>query len=218
MTMKQIAFACLVWLAASAPLGAQQQQPPSDPMAEALFPPELVMSHQQAIGLRPEQAQAIQVLVQNVQTTATDVQWRLQKEMETLLLLVKQDHVSEEQVLTQLDKVLPIEREMKRAQFSLLTRIKNMLTPQQQAQLQELRRASGGLSSVQPGQGGPDPSTAASLQGKMQRVQAKVQEWQRVGKDLSPVAAIMQGFDPLMKAGKFAEAESVLDRALALLS
>ena len=207
MNGKRIVSACLVWLAAAAPLGAQEQQPSSDPMAEAFFPPELIMQNQQAIGLRPEQGEAVQAMLQQVKTKITNVQWQLAKEMETLGSLIKQERVNEEQVLAQLDTVLPLEREIKRAQFSLLIGIKNMLTPQQQAQLQELRR-----------QGGPNPAVAALLQGKMQKVQAKAQEWQRTGRDLSPVAAIMQGFDPSVKAGKFAEAEAILDRALALLS
>ena len=52
----------------------------------------------------------------------------------------------------------------------------------------------------------------------MEQVQAKAQAWQRAGKDLSPVAAILQGVDPSVKAGKLAEADALLDRALALLS
>jgi Spy/CpxP family protein refolding chaperone len=43
--------------------------------------------------------------------------------------------------MSQLDKVLNSEREIKRTQISLLIRIKNKLTPEQQAQLQKLRAA-----------------------------------------------------------------------------
>jgi Spy/CpxP family protein refolding chaperone len=47
--------------------------------------------------------------------------------------------VDEQQVLAQLEKVLSIEREVKRAQVTLLVRIKNKLTPEQQAKLVEIR-------------------------------------------------------------------------------
>jgi Spy/CpxP family protein refolding chaperone len=59
--------------------------------------------------------------------------------MEKLVSLVKQNHVDEQQVLAQLDKVLAAEREVKREQVTLLVRIKNKLTPEQQGKLVELR-------------------------------------------------------------------------------
>lgn len=46
---------------------------------------------------------------------------------------------TEQQALAQLDKVLDVEREVKRAQIGLMVRIKNKLTPEQQAQLREIR-------------------------------------------------------------------------------
>jgi Spy/CpxP family protein refolding chaperone len=56
--------------------------------------------------------------------------------------LVKQPRVDEQQVLAQLEKVLALEREIKRAQVTLLVRIKNNLTPEQQAKLVEIRNNS----------------------------------------------------------------------------
>jgi len=51
----------------------------------------------------------------------------------------------------------------------------------------------------------------------MKKVQTKVKEWQENGRDPTPVAELMQGFDPLMKEAKFKEAEELLDKALKLL-
>ncbi len=59
--------------------------------------------------------------------------------MEALVALLKQSSADESQVMSQLDKVLSSEREIKRTQISLLVRIKNKLTPDQQAHLQRLR-------------------------------------------------------------------------------
>jgi Spy/CpxP family protein refolding chaperone len=47
--------------------------------------------------------------------------------------------VDESQTLAQLEKVLAAEREIKREQVTLLVRIKNKLTPEQQGKLLELR-------------------------------------------------------------------------------
>jgi Spy/CpxP family protein refolding chaperone len=59
--------------------------------------------------------------------------------MELLHDIMKSPSVSEEQALSQLNKVLDIEREIKRLHFSLAVRIKNRLTPVQQDQLNQMR-------------------------------------------------------------------------------
>jgi Spy/CpxP family protein refolding chaperone len=47
--------------------------------------------------------------------------------------------VDEAAVLAQVDKILALERDVKRTQLSLVVRIKNLLTEPQQAKLNELR-------------------------------------------------------------------------------
>jgi len=118
---------------------AQQPQPPPDPLGEQFFPPDLVMQYQQAIGLNEEQKNSIKAEVQKAQARFTELQWQLQSEVETMLSLAKEPRVSEQQALAQLDKILPLEREIKRTQIALVARIKNSLTPEQQARLRELR-------------------------------------------------------------------------------
>src|SRR6266849_461498 len=121
-------------------LAAQQPQPPGpDPIAENLFAPELVMSHQKAIELSDAQKAYIRSELLKAQTRFTELQWQLQDAMEGLVSLLKQSSADESEVMSQLDKVLSSEREIKRTQISLLVRIKNKLTPDQQAHLQKLR-------------------------------------------------------------------------------
>jgi len=119
-------------------LGAQQP-PSADPLTELLFPPELVMARQNAIGLSDAQKTYLRAEVLKAQTRFTELQWQLQDAMEGLIGLLKQSKVDEAQVSAQLDKVLASEREIKRAQISLLVRIKNNLTEEQQHRLQALR-------------------------------------------------------------------------------
>lgn len=114
------------------------QQAPEDPLRDVLFPPEIVMQHQQAVGLSDEQKNNLKVEVRQAQLKFTELQWTLQDEMERLVSLLKQSKVDEKQAASQLDKVLAAEREIKRAQLMLLIRIKNNLTPTQQTQLREL--------------------------------------------------------------------------------
>jgi Spy/CpxP family protein refolding chaperone len=51
--------------------------------------------------------------------------------------------VDEAAVLDEVDRILNLEREIKKAQISLMVRIKNMLTPQQQAKLAQIRNRMG---------------------------------------------------------------------------
>jgi len=124
-------------------LVAQQPQPPGpDPVAENLFPPELVMAHQKAIDLSDAQKTYLRSELLKAQTRFTELQWQLQDAMEGLVSLLKQSSADESQVMSQLDKVLSAEREIKRTQIGLLVRIKNKLTSDQQARLQTLRAES----------------------------------------------------------------------------
>jgi len=115
-----------------------QQPPQSDPFAGNLFPPELIMQHQQTIGLGEEQKNFLKAEIRNAQKQLTELQWGLQEEVEKLAGLMRQDQVDEAQALTQLDKVLGLEREIKRAHIGLLIRVKNKLTAEQQARLREI--------------------------------------------------------------------------------
>jgi len=129
----------LTWfLWAGLPLPAQQP-PGRDPIAENLFPPDLVLSNERAIGLEEGQKNFVRSEVLKAQTRFTELQFQLQDATETLGGLLKQNPVDEAQVLAQLEKVLNVEREVKRTQIALMVRIKNKLTAEQQARLRQLR-------------------------------------------------------------------------------
>ncbi len=112
-----------------------------DPIADQLFPPELVMQYSQQIDLSADQSKAVKDAIQKAQAKFLDMQWEMQAEKEKLILLLKAHPVDENAVMAQVDKVLDREREIKRTQLSLLIRIKNQLTLAQQNKLTELRHA-----------------------------------------------------------------------------
>jgi Spy/CpxP family protein refolding chaperone len=119
--------------------GPQGQQPGQDPFSKFLFPPELVMQHQAEINLQDSQRSALSSAIQQAQSKFVDAQWKLSAEGEKLARLLQNATVDETQVLEQVDKILTLEREVKRAQMGLMVRIKNTLTPAQQVKLRELR-------------------------------------------------------------------------------
>ena len=128
---------CAIFLFAAGAIRAQK--PDQDPIGQIFFAPELVIQHQEAIGLSAEQKDYFKTEIRQAQLKFTELQWKLQDEMEKLVSLVKQPRVDEQQVLAQLERVLTAEREIKREQVTLLVRIKNKLTAEQQGKLLELR-------------------------------------------------------------------------------
>jgi Spy/CpxP family protein refolding chaperone len=118
----------------------QGPQPADDPIAQNLFPPELVMKYSQEVNLDESQAKAIKETIQKAQSKFIDMQWAMQAEVEKLGQLLKARPVDENAVLAQVDQVLNREREIKKTQISLLVHIKNLLTDAQQNKLMELRR------------------------------------------------------------------------------
>jgi TonB-dependent SusC/RagA subfamily outer membrane receptor len=118
---------------------APAPRPPADPIAKFLYPPEMVMAHQEAIGLDLKQRLVIPQLALELQKSVIDVQFKLAGNGEKLARLLAAMPVDEGAVLQQIDLVLASEREVKRAQLTMLIRIKNQLTPAQQAALDKLK-------------------------------------------------------------------------------
>jgi Spy/CpxP family protein refolding chaperone len=131
-------FALALLLVAAPSLAAQEAEPE---FAKYLFPPELVMQHQQSLQLKPDQRTAITKEIRDLQLKVVELQWKMQDEAQKLTELVQGSKVDEAQTLAQVDRVLGIEREIKRAHMALLVRIKNLLTPEQQMALTSLRGA-----------------------------------------------------------------------------
>jgi Spy/CpxP family protein refolding chaperone len=119
---------------------AQPPAPERDALAPHVFPPELVMRHASEIGLEERQRAAIKDLVVKAQTRFLDVQWDVQAESERMARLLQASPVDEAAVLAQADKVMGLEREVKKTHLALLVRIKNLLTDAQRDKLTELRR------------------------------------------------------------------------------
>lgn len=140
-TSRTLALVPFLLLAGTALAAAQK--PPEDPLRDHFFPPELVMQNQQALSLSDDQRTALKSELRQAQQRFTELQWKLDDEMEHFVALVGGPQVNEAQALAQLDKVLAAEREVKRTQVQLLIHIKDRLSPDQQARLQEIRRKGG---------------------------------------------------------------------------
>jgi Spy/CpxP family protein refolding chaperone len=127
------------------PMGQRPPGPPGGPedWGRNFFPPELVMQHQSEIGLQDSQRAGLTSAIQQAQGKFMDMQWKLSAEGEKMGRLLQGPQVDEAAVLDEVDRILNLEREIKKAQISLMVRIKNTLTPTQQAKLTEIRSRMG---------------------------------------------------------------------------
>lgn len=147
-----VAFACAAPALAQQPPPAQGPQsppsqdeqqrprPPGDPLADSIFPPDMIMQHQRELALTEDQKTFMRGEIQRTTTRFNELQWQLQDQMEALHETVKGNSINEQLALSQLDKVLESEREIKRLHMEMAIRIKNKLTPNQQTKLQSFRQ------------------------------------------------------------------------------
>ena len=129
------------FLAAPLALFAQTPHPDGDPIGRYLLPPELVMAQSEEVGLTEQQRATIKAEIQKVQARFLDAQWDMQEQTSRMTRLLQQRPVEEAKVLEQADKIMGLEREIKRAHLTLLVRIKNTLTPDQITKLEASRKA-----------------------------------------------------------------------------
>ena len=136
---------------------------PEDPLAHHMYAPQLVMQHQGELGLTDAQRGTIMSAMKEAQGTATETQWKLSAETEKLGNLLHVDRIDESAALAQVDRILALERDMKRAQMTLMIRIKNALTPAQQQKLQQLHHPEGDAGGGDAGSGGAGGGDAEGL-------------------------------------------------------
>lgn len=184
-----------------------------------LFPPDLILREAEPLGLSDGQRSAVAALVKETKKAFVDGQSKLRDTTDILSKTVKGASVSEQTALDQFTATLEAEKEMKRAQFLMLVRAKNLLTPAQQEKLRAI------VESQPPKSSGKKPASESGttdvrqeLNARMQKVQAEVDRWRREGRDPGPIVELMKTFGDQMQAGQFPEAKETLQRALERLN
>lgn len=118
---------------------ARETREPLGAIESRVFPPELVMDHQGELGIDPAQKDAILKEVSQSQSEMVHLQWDLQGEKEKLAKVLDADHVDEAKSRDAAARLMDRENKVKAANLAMLVRVKNLLTPAQQAKLRELR-------------------------------------------------------------------------------
>ncbi len=134
----------VLFLGLAAPLRAHADEmsgasmgPPA--FLRELFLPGLVMEHQRDIGLTAEQRDAITKEMTATHQKVLELRWGLEEKSEALRKLLAENKIDEKAALARAAEVMDIERQMKQAHLTLLVRLKNQLTPEQQQKLAALR-------------------------------------------------------------------------------
>jgi Spy/CpxP family protein refolding chaperone len=195
-------LSCLAMLTASATAFGQR----ADPMTENLFAPDMLIRHADEVGLDDAQKQFIASQARDNRQRYLELQQNLQGQMAALADILRQGHPDEQEALTQLDKVLAAERDIKRAQLTMALAIRGKLTPEQQAKARELRQKY--VSEMHR----PQPSD--SMRAKMQQLQERIKTMQDQGRDPSALIDAAREAKRLMDQGSAREAEAALDKAL----
>ena len=190
---------------------ADVSKKPHDPLA-GFFPQQLVFLASDRIALKPEQRSLLLARLKKDQPLQNELKIALEQESAAFTTLISQDPVDEEAAITQLNKLLDVEGQIKKIQLGLGLAIQNLLTKEQQATLRELMR---------------NPDAVAKLEEEFRkRITAKVelvttgaQKWAASGRDPSSIAELMQAnVRPLMESGRPFEAEAEIDRVLEQLN
>ncbi len=109
------------------------------PMDRSLFPPELVLMNQIALGLSGEQVALIKQQVNNTQVQVLDAQVRLHRVTEELQAALENTKVDEVAALGLASQAMDQERWVKSAHLALMIRVKNLLTEEQQEKARALK-------------------------------------------------------------------------------
>jgi Spy/CpxP family protein refolding chaperone len=108
------------------------------PMEHNLFPPELVLRNQVALGLSTEQVDAIKKQVGDTHARVLDAQVDLHRVTEQLDTALEPPKVDEGAVLALASQAMDLEKKIKTAHLALMIRVKNVLTADQQEKARSL--------------------------------------------------------------------------------
>jgi Spy/CpxP family protein refolding chaperone len=108
------------------------------PMDRSLFPPDVILSNQIALGVTDDQVSAIKKLLGETHNRVIDVQTDLRRVTEQLHDAVAPAKVDEKAALTLASQAMDLEKQVKTAHLTLMIRVKNLLTPDQQEKARAL--------------------------------------------------------------------------------
>jgi len=133
-----LAGLCLVLLSTGAI--AQGQGPQKDVFKGKLFAPNIILEHQDELGLSKEQFTEIRAAVVEVQANVAEHEWDLREAYQNVLSDLEDSPIDEDKVLGNVQKALLAENEVKKLQVAMLIKLRNLLTDDQVVYLQSVTK------------------------------------------------------------------------------
>ncbi len=133
-----LAAICLILSTSTAM--AQGQGPQKDVFKGKLFAPNIILEHQDEMGLSKEQFTAIRAAVVEVQSNVAEHEWDLREAYQKVLSDLDESPIDEDKVLENVDAALRAENQVKKMQVMMLIKLRNLLTDEQVAFLQSVTK------------------------------------------------------------------------------
>jgi len=118
---------------------AQDRGVPKDVFQGKLFAPNIILEHQDELGLSKEQFAAIRAAVVDVQGKVAEHEWDLREAYQKVLADLDESPVDTDKVLKNVEAALLAENKVKQLQVAMLIRLRNLLTDEQMAYLQSVK-------------------------------------------------------------------------------
>lgn len=133
---------CVLVLPPALSAAGKASREQEDPFQGALFGAELVIKHQEAIGLTSQQRDEVVLAMQRMRSAVVPSQLSLSASAERLLVLLRRPRVDVEGALAEAQEAMRLENQVKLEQVRFLIEVKNLLTADQQSQLDRIRTSS----------------------------------------------------------------------------
>lgn len=111
----------------------------SDVFRGKLFPPNLILEHQDELDLSREQFTSIREAVVQVQADVAEHEWDMREAYLRIMEELDAEPIDEELVIQIANEALLAENEIKKHQMAMLIRVRNILTDEQVAYLRSLQ-------------------------------------------------------------------------------
>ncbi len=111
----------------------------SDVFRGKLFPPSLILEHQDELELSREQFTSIREAVVQVQADVAEHEWDMREAYLRIMDELDAEPIDEERVIEIANEALLAENEIKKKQMAMLIRVRNILTDEQVAYLRSLQ-------------------------------------------------------------------------------
>ena len=128
---KRLSFLLICLSLLSSVAMAQDTSAKKDVFKGKLFAPNIILEHQDELGLTKEQFTAIRAAVVEVQANVAGYEWDLREAYMQTLASLDESPVDEDKVLQSVEAALLAENEVKKLQVRMLIKLRNLLTDEQ---------------------------------------------------------------------------------------